>query len=179
MPCSEKRARLLLQRERAVVHRLHPFTIRLRDRLLEESALQPVGLKLDPGSKVTGAAVVRRKKTPEGPRDHALHLVEIAHRDYVVRERMRKRAAYRRRRRNANLRYRAPRFDNRRRLEGWLPPSLRSRVDNVLSWAGRYRRLVPVTFAEIELARFDTQALQNPEISGIEYQRGELFGYEV
>jgi len=26
---------------------------------------------------------------------------------------------------------------------------------------------------------FDTQKLQNPEISGVEYQQGELFGYEV
>lgn len=179
MPCSEKRARLLLQRGRAVVHRLHPFTIRLKDRVLEESVLQPVGLKLDPGSKVTGMAVVRREDTPDGSVDQALHLAEIAHRGDAVRERMRKRAAYRRRRRNANLRYRAPRFDNRRRLEGWLPPSLQSRVDNVLSWVERYRRLAPVTFVEIELARFDTQALQNPEISGVEYQRGELFGYEV
>ncbi len=62
VPCSEKRARLLLKRERAVVHRLHPFTIRLKDRLLEESTLQPVGLKLDPGSKVTGVTVVRREE---------------------------------------------------------------------------------------------------------------------
>ncbi|MER3429279.1 MAG: hypothetical protein C4334_14545 [Pyrinomonas sp.] len=54
MPCTEKRARLLLRRGRAVVHWLHPFTIRLKDRLLEESGLQPVGLKLDPGSKGAG-----------------------------------------------------------------------------------------------------------------------------
>lgn len=179
MPCSEKRARLLLQRGRAVVHRLHPFTIRLKDRLLEESRLQPVGLKLDPGSKVTGVAVVRREITPDGPVDHALHLSEIIHRGDVVRERMRKRAAFRRRRRNANLRYRAPRFDNRRRPEGWLPPSLRSRVGNVLLWAERYRRLAPVMFVDVEAVKFDTQALQNPEISGVEYQRGELFGYEI
>jgi len=179
MPCTEKRARLLLKRGRAVIHRLHPFTIRLKDRLLEESALQPVGLKFDPGSKVTGVAVVRREKTVDGPWDHALHLAEIAHRGDAVRERMQKRAAYRRRRRSANLRYRAPRFNNRRRAGGCLPPSLRSRVDNVLSWASRYRRLAPIAFIEIETVRFDTQALQNPEISGVEYQRGELFGCEV
>jgi 5-methylcytosine-specific restriction endonuclease McrA len=179
MPCTEKRARLLLQRGRAVVHRLHPFTIRLRDRLLEESAVQPVGLKFDPGSKVTGVAVVRREEAPGGAVDCALHLAEIVHRGGAVRERMRKRAAFRRRRRSANLRYRAPRFYNRRRREGWLAPSLRSRVDNVLSWAERYRRLAPIAFVDVELVRFDTQALQNPEISGVEYQRGELFGYEV
>lgn len=179
MPCTEKRARLLLRCGRAVVHRLHPFTIRLKDRLLEESQVQPVVLKLDPGSKVTGVALVREEETPGGPAHHALHLAEIAHRGDAVQERMQKRTAYRRRRRSANLRYRAPRFDNRRRPEGWLPPSLRSRVENVLSWASRYRRLAPIAFIEVETVRFDTQALQNPEISGVEYQRGELFGYEV
>ncbi len=59
MPCSEKRARLLLARGRAVLHRLAPFTIRLKDRLVRESALQPLRLCLDPGSRVTGLALVR------------------------------------------------------------------------------------------------------------------------
>lgn len=179
MPCTEKRARLLLRRGRAVVHRLHPFTIRLKDRLLEESEIQPVVLKLDPGSKVTGVAVVREEEAPEGSVHHALHLAEIAHRGEEVRERMRKRAAYRRRRRGANLRYRARRFDNRRRPEGWLPPSLRSRVGNIMSWVRRYSQLASVVRIDLELVKFDTQKLQDPEISGVEYQRGELFGYEV
>jgi 5-methylcytosine-specific restriction endonuclease McrA len=179
MPCSEKRARLLLERGRAVVHRLHPFTIRLRDRVREASGLQPVGLKIDPGSQATGVALVRTAETPEGPINHVLHLAEIAHRGNAARERLRKRAAYRRRRRSATLRYRAPRFDNRRRRAGWVPPSLSSRVDNVRSWARRYRTLAPVACIEVETVKFDTQALQNPEIRGIEYQQGTLFGYEV
>jgi hypothetical protein len=54
MPCTERRARLLLQRGRAVVHRLCPFTIRLKDRWLEDSVLQPVVLKIDPGSRLLG-----------------------------------------------------------------------------------------------------------------------------
>lgn len=179
MPCSEKRARLLLERGRAVVHRLYPFTIRLKDRLCEESTLALAVLKLDPGSKVSGVAVVRREETADGPWDHALHLAEMTHRGEAIRRWMQKRAACRRRRRNANLRYRARRFKNRRRADGWLPPSLRSRVDNMLAWVGRYRRLAPIASIEIETVRFDTQALQAPEIAGVEYQRGELFGYEV
>ena len=58
MPCTERRARLLLSRKRAVVHRVWPFTIRLKDRSREASQLQPVVLKLDPGSKITGMALV-------------------------------------------------------------------------------------------------------------------------
>ena len=65
MPCSEKRARIMLERGRARIHRMMPFTIRLVDRLQENSILQPLRLKLDPGSKTTGLALVREKETEE------------------------------------------------------------------------------------------------------------------
>ena len=58
MPCSEKRARQLLERGRAVVHKIEPFTIRLKYRTTSDSVVQPLRLKLDPGSKTTGMAVV-------------------------------------------------------------------------------------------------------------------------
>jgi 5-methylcytosine-specific restriction endonuclease McrA len=179
MPCTPRRARLLLARKRAVVHRLSPFTIRLKDRRVQESALQPVVLKIDPGSKTTGLALARVEETSEGEVHHALHLAEVSHRGEEIRERLRKRAVYRRRRRSTNLRYRQPRFLNRRRPPGWLAPSLRSRIDNVLSWARRYRRWIPLVRLDVERVRFDTQLLQNPEIAGVAYQRGELAGWEV
>jgi 5-methylcytosine-specific restriction endonuclease McrA len=162
-----------------VVHRLSPFTIRLKDRSVQESTLQPVVLKIDPGSKTTGLALARVEETAEGEVHHALHLADLSHRGEEVREHMRKRAVYRRRRRSANLRYRPARFLNRRRPPGWLPPSLRSRIDNVVSWARRYRRWVPLVRLEVERVKFDTQLLQQPEISGVAYQRGELVGWEV
>ncbi len=31
----------------------------------------------------------------------------------------------------------------------------------------------------MELVRFDTQLMQNPEIGGVEYQQGQLQGYEI
>jgi 5-methylcytosine-specific restriction endonuclease McrA len=162
-----------------VVHRLSPFTIRLKDRSVQESTLQPVVLKIDPGSKTTGLALARVEETAEGEVHHALHLADLSHRGEEVHEHMRKRAVYRRRRRSANLRYRPARFLNRRRPPGWLPPSLRSRIDNVVSWARRYRRWVPLVRLEVERVKFDTQLLQQPEISGVAYQRGELVGWEV
>jgi 5-methylcytosine-specific restriction endonuclease McrA len=179
MPCSEKRARLLLARGRAVVHRLAPFTIRLKDRPVEASACQPVVLKVDPGSRTTGLALAREQVTEEGPVHHALHLAHLAHRGTEVHAALVKRAAYRRRRRSANLRYRAPRWANRRRKPGWLPPSLVSRVGNVLTWARRYQRLAHLSRIEVERVRFDTQLLQNPAIAGLEYQQGTLAGWEV
>jgi 5-methylcytosine-specific restriction endonuclease McrA len=185
MPCSEKRARLLLERGRARVHRLVPFTIRLVDREQEDCALQHVRIKLDPGSKTTGVALVRESEevdpeTGEVQRSaHALFLAELAHRGHSIRDALTQRRAFRRRRRSANLRYRAARFNNRRRPKGWLPPSLQHRVDTAMSWARRLCRWAPVSALSQELVRFDTQALQNPEISGAEYQQGTLAGYEV
>lgn len=178
MPCSERRARLLLASGRARVHRLNPFTIRLTDRTLEESTLQPVRLKIDPGSRVSGVAIVRENPS-EPARQHVLHLSELEHRGHRVRQLMARRAAFRLRRRGANLRHRPPRFDNRRRPDGWLPPSLRSRLDNVMGWVARYRRFAPVRSISVERVRFDTQLLQNPEIAGLSYQQGELAGYEL
>lgn len=179
MPCSEKRARLLLSRGRAVVHRRMPFVIRLKDRRLEESQLQPAALKLDPGSRTTGIALARVEQRAEGEIHHALALVNLSHRGEQVRAALQRRAGYRRRRRSANLRYRSPRFQNRRRTAGWLPPSLWSRIGNVLSWARRYQCWTPITRIEVERVTFDPMLLQHPEVSGREYQRGELFGWEV
>lgn len=185
MPCSEKRARLLLERGRARVHRVVPFTIRLVDRRTEDSELQPLRLKLDPGSRTTGIALVREEEGADADTGearkaaHALFLAELHHRGHAIRDALAQRRAFRRRRRCANLRYRAPRFDNRRRHVGWLAPSLQHRVDTAMTWVERLRRLAPVSGLSVMLHRFDTQKLQNPEISGIEYQQGELFGYEV
>ncbi len=179
MPCSERRARLLLSRKRAVVQRLWPFTIRLKDRSLEASQVQPVALKLDPGSKTSGMALVRVEQTQAGEVHHGLHLAELTHRGEVVHQAVQQRAGYRRRRRSANLRHRPARFEHRVRPTGWVPPSLRSRIGNVLTWTRRYGRWTPLSQIEIELVKFDTALLQHPEITGIQYQRGELCGWEI
>jgi hypothetical protein len=73
MPCAEKRARLLLQRQRAVVHHVIPFCIRLRDRRVEASTLQPVILKVDPGSRTTGLALARSKIASDGEGEGEVH----------------------------------------------------------------------------------------------------------
>ena len=184
MPCSEKRARILLERGRAQVHRRVPFTIRLVDRTQKDSGLQPVRLKLDPGSKTTGMALVREQETMDPSTGQAartqtvLMLLELAHRGQTIRDALIRRHAFRRHRRG-NLRYRPARFDNRTKPDGWLAPSLRHRVDTTLAWVQRLRHWVPVTALSQKLVRFDTQALQNPEIAGVEYQQGALLGYEV
>ena len=173
MPCSEKRARLLLERGRAVVHRRYPFTIRLKDRVDGET--QPLRLGIDPGSTVTGLALMREQDDTR----HVLSLFDLEHRGWAIRSSLEQRSAFRRRRRTANLRHRAPRFLNRTKPKGWLAPSLQHRINTVQSWVGRLCKLAPITHISQELVRFDTQQMTSPEISGIEYQQGTLLGYEV
>lgn len=176
MPCTEKRATLLLSRGRARVVKMYPFTIRLIDRTQTDCVLQPVLVKIDPGSKITGIAVVRE----EEEEDHQviISLIELKHRGSVIRDALTQRRSFRRRRRG-NLRYRAPRFLNRTRPQGWLPPSLQHRVDTTMSWIARLCKLLPVTGLAQELVRFDMQLMENAEISGAEYQQGTLAGTEL
>jgi len=176
MPCTEKRARLLLKRGRARVHKVMPFTIRVVDRFAESGEFQALRLKLDPGSKTTGIALVREA---EGGAVAGLNLFELAHRGRQISEALTARSGHRRLRRG-KLRYRAPRFFNRgSKGKGWLAPSLQHRVDTSMAWVNRIQRYAPVSAISTELVRFDMQALENPEIEGAQYQQGTLAGYEV
>ena len=184
MPCTEKRARLLLARGRARVHRVLPMVVRLVDREAGDCQQQPLRIKLDPGSKTTGMALVRTHETIDPATgevqrtEFVLNLFELVHRGKQISEALSARRAMRRRRRN-QLRFRAPRFLNRTKPEGWLAPSLQHRVVTTMAWVGRFIRFAPVTGLVQELVRFDMQKMENPEISGVEYQQGTLAGYEV
>ena len=175
MPCSEKRAKLLLTRNKAVVHKHYPFTIRLKERVLAKSILQPLRIKLDPGSKSTGLAINLDNNRVET----VLFLAEIQHRGLQIKKALESRRSLRSGRRARKTRYRQARFNNRTRSKGWLAPSLQHRVDTVVSWVSKLTKITPISFISMELVRFDMQLMQNPEISGVEYQQGELQGYEV
>jgi len=173
MPCHPARARELLKKGRATVFRRYPFTIILLDR--EGGETQAIQVKFDPGSKTTGIALVADFK--RGIR--CIWAAELHHRGQQIRDALLSRRQLRRSRRSRKTRYRPARFDNRRRSEGWLPPSLMSRVYNIETWLKRLYRFAPITHVAQETVRFDTQLMQNPEISGVEYQQGTLYGYEV
>lgn len=172
-PCHPARARRLLNQGRAAVWRRYPFTIRLKDRAAAASVTHPHRLKLDPGSKTTGIAIVAEET------GRVVWAGELEHRGQAIRDALLSRRAIRRGRRQRKTRYRQPRFLNRRRKEDWLAPSLQHRVETTLTWVERLRRLCPVAALSMELVRFDTQLMQDAEINGVEYQQGELAGYEV
>jgi len=173
MPCHPARARKLLRKGKAAVYRRYPFTIIMTHRV--GGNLQPIEVKFDPGSRTTGIALV-------GHFDRGSEVIwagNLNHRGPPIKKALNSRRAIRSSRRNRKTRYRPARFNNRLRSQGWLPPSLRSRVLNVKNWMIKLEQKAPLTQIAVETVRFDTQKMQKPEISGVEYQQGELAGYEL
>ncbi len=171
-PVHPGRARLLLKEGKAAVLKRYPFTLVLKT-APEQPQLHPLRLKLDPGSKTTGIALV------DDENGRVVFAAELMHRGQKIKKALDDRRAIRRGRRARHTRYRKPRFDNRTRRKGWLAPSLESRVFNVVTWVNRLRTRCPITAISMELVRFDMQAQENPDIQGCEYQQGTLAGYEL
>ena len=151
--------------------RRYPFAIIMQDLELENCATHNHQLKIDPGAKTTGLAIVQNHRV--------VWAAELTHRGIQIRDALTSRRQLRRSRRNRKTRYRQPRFLNRRKPKGWLPPSLMSRVYNILTWVKKLIRCCPITGISQELVLFDTQKMQNSEISGAKYQQGTLWGYEL
>lgn len=173
MPCSPARARRLLNAGKAAVYRMMPFTIILKYDVVADN--QEVEFKCDPGSKTTGMALVGNFERGK----ELLWAANLTHRGQAIKDALESRRSLRRGRRARKTRYRQARFLNRTRKDGWLPPSLMSRVGNVSSWLKKLCFRAPISECHIETVRFDMQKMMNPEISGVEYQQGELAGYEV
>ncbi len=154
------------------VLRRYPFVLIMKE-VKPDAQPAPLRLKIDPGSKTTGVAVVNDAT------GDVVWAAELTHRGSQVKEHLDQRRECRRSRRQHHTRYRQPRFNNRTRLKGWLPPSLVSRVQNILTWVERVRRYAPITALSFELVRFDTQLMEQPDITGLEYQNGTLAGWEI
>ena len=169
-PCSPTIAKKLLKAGKAAVFRQYPFTIILK-KVVDKQELLPCQLKLDPGSKNTGIAILEGNKL--------IWAAELTHRGQQIKNDLESRRSLRRRRRGRNTRYRQPRFLNRTRESGWLAPSLEHRVLTTITWVNKLIKLCPIHTIAMELVRFDTQKLDLPEISGTEYQQGTLYQYEI
>lgn len=182
-PITPRQARKLLEKGKAAVLRRYPFTLILH-REIENPEIFPLTLKIDPGSKHTGLALLSG--------DVIVWVAQIEHRAYQISEALTERRQQRRGRRHRHTRYRRPPKHEwfrdgtkqpvpkkKRKGLGYLQPSLMHRVQTTETWVRRLMKFCPVTQIWIERVKFDLQKLQNPEIDGVEYQQGELFGYEV
>jgi 5-methylcytosine-specific restriction endonuclease McrA len=168
-PCQPSLARKLLSAGKAKVFRQYPFTIILNKEVVDTP--ESLTLKIDPGSKTTGLAILASSSL--------LWVAELTHRGAAIKASLESRRALRCGRRNRHTRYRKARFLNRTRRKGWLAPSLQHRVETTLTWVNKLSRFVPIRAIFQELVRFDLQQIENPEINGIQYQQGTLFGYEL
>ncbi|MGL5192589.1 MAG: RNA-guided endonuclease IscB [Chroococcales cyanobacterium] len=169
-PIHPSKARHLLNQGKAAVFRRFPFTIILKEPQ-PDAPTQSLELKLDPGSKTTGIALKQGHRI--------IFAAELQHRGQRIKDALLSRRQLRSGRRNRKTRYRQPRFLNRSRPAGWLAPSLQHRILTIMTWVNRLCRFAPIDSIAMELVRFDLQQMENPEISGEQYQQGTLCGYEV
>ena len=89
------------------------------------------------------------------------------------------RKTYRRSRRNRKTRYRKPRFLNRTssKKQGWLPPSVQSKIDITFRFIDKLCSYLPNYELHIEVGKFDVAKMINPEIQGVDYQKGQTYGF--
>ena len=160
------KVRVFLKQGKAKVVQRCPFTIQL----LYESTThtQKINLGIDAGSKTIGISATTDSKV--------LYEAEVVLRNDIV-ELLSGRRALRRSRRNRKTRYRKPRFDNRKKPDGWLAPSIRQKIETHVTVVENITKILPMTKIIVETASFDIQKIKNPEIEGAEYQHGEQLDF--
>lgn len=166
MPCSPRKARILLKSGKAKVVRREPFIIRL---IYGSSGYKKnVTLGVDAGSKHVGLSATTEKKE--------LYSADVELRNDIV-DLISTRRENRRARRSRKTRYRKARFNNRKKECGWIAPSVKQKIQCHLDVVGGVCKILPITKIIIETASFDIQKIKNPEIKGKEYQQGEQFDF--
>ena len=160
------KVRALLKHGKAKVIQRCPFTIQL----LYESTThtQKINLGIDAGSKTIGVSATTDSKV--------LYESEVVLRNDIV-ELLSGRRALRNSRRSRKTRYRKPRFDNRKKPDGWLAPSIRQKIETHVTVVGNVMKILPVTKIIVETASFDIQKIKKPEIEGEGYQHGEQLDF--
>lgn len=156
------KVRHLLKDGKAKIIKHCPFVIQLTYE--STTYTQPVNLGVDAGSKHIGLSATTEKTE--------LYAADIELRNDIVKLLATRRES-RRSRRHRKTRYRKARFDNRKREDKWLAPSIRHKIQTHLTAVDAVYHLLPVTKIIVETASFDIQKIKNPEIEGIAYQQGE------
>ena len=161
MPTTPRKAEKLLEGGKAKVVRRTPFTLQLTFATGETK--QDITLGIDSGYEYIGISALTETKE--------LYSAEVKLRTDMVKLNSERRQ-YRRARRSRNTRYRQPRFDNRKKPNGWLAPSIQHKLDSHIKLINKVKELLPITRIDIEVAAFDIQKIKNPDISGTDYQNG-------
>ena len=160
------KVRRMLKSGKAKVVKRCPFVIQL-SYTTSTREIQYVSLGVDAGSKHIGISATTESKV--------LYESEVELRSDIT-ELLSARREMRSARRNRKTRHRKPRFDNRRRRDGWLAPSVQQKVNTHLTVISKVNEILPVAKIIAEVAAFDIQKIKNPDIQGAEYQQGEQLG---
>ena len=160
------KVRILLKTKKAKVTKRCPFTIQLA--YDSTNYTQEVTLGVDAGSKHIGLSATTK--------DKVLFESDVELRNDIT-DLLSTRRQNRRTRRNRKTRYRKPRFNNRRRKDGWLAPSVQNKVNTHLTVIRKANEILPIAKIIVEVASFDIQKIKNPTISGTKYQQGERLGF--
>lgn len=169
-----KKVRKLLKNKRAKIIAHEPFTIQLLYK--SEINTQPIEIGVDAGYQTIGVSVKSEKHEFISAEYELLKDETERHHD---------RRMYRQARRN-RLRYREPRFNNRKasKKEGWLAPSIENKMQRHIDLIDKYIKYMPITSVTIETAQFDTQLVEAIELgkavpTGEDYQHGERYFYDT
>ena len=160
------KVRILLKSKKAKVVKRCPFTIQLL--YSSTNYTQEITLGVDSGSKHIGISATTESEV--------LYEADVELRNDIV-DLLSTRRQNRRTRRSRKIRYRKPRFDNRKRGDGWLAPSIQNKIDTHLTVIRKVHEILPISKIIVEVASFDIQKIKNPDIESEEYQQGEQLGF--
>jgi len=167
MPTSRYgKVRRLLKSDKAKVVKRCPFTIQLM--YDSTNYTQDITLGVDSGSKHIGLSATTKEKV--------LFEADVELRNDIV-DLLSTRRELRRSRRNRKTRYRKPRFNNRKRSDKWLAPSIHNKINTHLTMVNKVHKILPISNIIVEVASFDIQKIKNPNIKGVGYQQGEQLDF--
>ena len=159
--------RKMLRDGQAVVFSHDPFTIQFTSQH-DTGPVAHMSLGIDVGSKHVGLSVV------DDTQEHLAMQVDLLEDES---RRIAKRRETRRTRRHYTVEHRKPRFDNRRRFEGWLPPSIQHKLDTHKALIRLACEILPIGQVHVESPAFDTHKIINPDVDGKGYAEGPQKGY--
>ena len=169
------KVRRLLKINKAKVIKRCPFTIQLLYNTT--NCIQNITLGVDAGSKHIGLSATTK--------DKVLFEADVELRNDITKL-LEARRKFRHSRRNRKTRYRKRRFNNRvsSKHKGWLAPSIEHKIQTHFAMVEKVHKMLPITKIVAETASFDMQLLKaqlegEPIPKGMDYQKGELTGWNI
>lgn len=169
------KVRRLLKINKAKVIKRCPFTIQLLYNTT--NCIQNIILGVDAGSKHIGLSATTK--------DKVLFEADVELRNDITKL-LEARRKFRHSRRNRKTRYRKRRFNNRvsSKHKGWLAPSIEHKIQTHFAMVEKVHKMLPITKIVAETASFDMQLLKaqlegEPIPKGMDYQKGELTGWNI